>query len=262
MGAERDPAITVTDLTIGWGSRTIQQDLNFTVRRGDVFIIMGPSGCGKSTLLRHMIGLQRPRHGEVYYGEQSYFGASHQAQQALRTRWGVTFQSGALISAMTLIENLALPLDLYTDLSDAAKRELIAMKLALVGLAGFEQFYPAEISGGMRKRAALARAIMLDPDYLFFDEPSAGLDPLSSRRLDELIVTLAESMGATVVMVTHELDSIFSIASDAIYLDNETRTLLDQGPPAHLRARSTHAAVRAFLSRGEDSHPPSEDVDP
>lgn len=248
-------AITVRDLTMAWGERVIQRDLNFSVERGAVFVIMGASGCGKSTLLKHMIGLHRPAKGEIFYEDTAYFAANGREQRALRTRWGVTFQSGALISAMTLRENLSLPLELYTDLSPKARDELIAMKLSLVGLAGFEQFYPAEISGGMRKRAALARAIMLDPEYLFFDEPSAGLDPLSSRRLDELIVTLAESMGATVVMVTHELDSIFSIATDAIYLDNETRTLLDQGSPETLRQHSRHDIVRAFLCRGDHCSP-------
>ena len=250
--SDTNTAIDVRDLTMAWGERVIQRDLNFTVARGAVFVIMGPSGCGKSTLLKHMIGLHRPTRGDVHYDGQAYFAATPREQRALRTRWGVTFQSGALISAMTLGQNLSLPLELYTDLSPRSRDDLIAMKLSLVGLAGFESFYPAEISGGMRKRAALARAIMLDPAYLFFDEPSAGLDPLSSRRLDELIVTLAESMGATVVMVTHELDSIFSIATDAIYLDNASRTLLDQGAPEWLRDHSPHNAVRAFLCRGDD----------
>lgn len=259
--ASGETAIEVQDLTMAWDERIIQRDLNFSVARGAVFVIMGASGCGKSTLLKHMIGLHRPAQGDVHYDGRAYFAADSQERRALRARWGVTFQSGALISAMTLGQNLALPLELYTDLPAKARDDLIAMKLSLVGLAGFEQFYPAEISGGMRKRAALARAIMLDPEYLFFDEPSAGLDPLSSRRLDELIVTLAESMGATVVMVTHELDSIFSIATDAIYLDNESRTLLDQGPPQWLRDHSQHNVVRAFLCRGDDCSTAVEEPD-
>ncbi len=247
-----DPVIQVEQLTMAWGERIIQRALNFEVNRGDVFVIMGPSGCGKSTLMRHMIGLARPAEGEVIYEGTSYFRADGAERRRLRNNWGVTFQLGGLISAMTLAENLALPLELYTNLSRAERNDMISLKLALVGLTGFEHFYPAEISGGMRKRAALARAIMLDPKFLFFDEPSAGLDPLSSRRLDELIITLAESMGATVVMVTHELDSIFSIATQSIYLDNVTRTLLDKGPPEYLRSHSEHDVVRAFLSRGKD----------
>ena len=244
--------IRATDVTMAWGERVIQQNLNFSVHRGDVFVIMGPSGCGKSTLLRHMIGLAQPAKGAIYYGDTSYFDADPQIQRQLRNNWGVTFQLGGLISAMTLSENLSLPLELHTQLDANEREEMIALKLALVGLSGFEQYYPSEISGGMRKRAALARALMLDPDFLFFDEPSAGLDPLSSKRLDELIITLAESLGATVVMVTHELDSIFSIATQSIYLDNVSRTLLDYGPPEQLRSHSEHAVVRSFLSRGKD----------
>ena len=244
-------AIRVDNLTLAYGERVIQHDLNFTVNVGDIFVIMGGSGCGKSTLLRNMLGLETPAQGNVSYGGVSYTKADPVERRKMRTSWGVTFQQGALISAMTLAENLSLPLELYTDLTANDRAELIELKLALVGLAGFQKYYPAEISGGMRKRAALARAIMLDPRYLFFDEPSAGLDPISSRRLDELIITLADTMGATVVMVTHELDSIFAIASQSIYLDNVSRTLLDQGPPLELRDHSEHPVVREFLSRGQ-----------
>lgn len=246
-------AIEARNLTLAYGDKVIQRDLNFTVARGDVFVIMGGSGCGKSTLLRNMLGLETPKTGDVLFGGTPFFASSPAQRRALRLNWGVTFQQGGMISAMTLAENLSLPLELYTNLKRHERQELIGLKLALVGLAGFEGYYPAEISGGMRKRAALARAIMLDPEYLFFDEPSAGLDPLSSRRLDELIATLADSLGATVVMVTHELDSIFSIATQSIYLDNVTRTQLDIGPPAALRDHSEHAIVREFLSRGGDS---------
>ena len=245
------PAITVTDLTLAYGDRMIQHDLSFNVDSGDIFVIMGGSGCGKSTLLRNMLGLERPRTGDVSYFGRSFTRADSRARRDMRLDWGVTFQQGGLISAMTIAENLSLPLELYTDLSAAERREYIDLKLSLVGLAGYESFYPAELSGGMRKRAALARAIMLDPKILFFDEPSAGLDPLSSRRLDELIVALAESLGATVVMVTHELESIFAIATQAIYLDNVTRTLLDAGTPDWLRDHSEHEVIRAFLQRGE-----------
>ena len=246
MGA----AIEVTDLTLAYGERVIQRDLTFTVAAGDVFIIMGGSGCGKSTLLRNMLGLEHPARGEVQYDGHSYTSASPARQRQMRMNWGVTFQQGALISAMTLAENLSLPLELYTRMSAGERADLISLKLSLVGLEGYQNYFPSEISGGMRKRAALARAIMLDPEFLFFDEPSAGLDPISSRRLDDLIATLAESMGATVVMVTHELDSIFAIATQSIYLDNESRTLLDQGPPLHLKTHSEHAVVREFLNRG------------
>ena len=195
---------------------------------------MGGSGCGKSTLLRNMLGLEHPARGEVQYDGHSYTSASPARQRQMRMNWGVTFQQGALISAMTLAENLSLPLELYTSMSAGERADLISLKLSLVGLEGYQNYFPSEISGGMRKRAALARAIMLDPEFLFFDEPSAGLDPISSRRLDDLIATLAESMGATVVMVTHELDSIFAIATQSIYLDNESRTT---GPRATIASR-------------------------
>ena len=242
--------IAVKDLTLAYGDRIIQQDLTFNVEPGDIFVIMGGSGCGKSTLLRNMLGLETPTQGDVQYDGESFLCASAPERRLMRLNWGVTFQQGALISAMTIAENLSLPLELYTSLSAQERKELIDLKLSLVGLGGYESYYPSEISGGMRKRAALARAIMLDPRYLFFDEPSAGLDPLSSRRLDALIRSLAESLGATVVMVTHELDSIFSIATRAIYLDNQTRTLLDAGTPSELRDNSEHAVIREFLNRG------------
>ena len=247
-----DAAISVTDLTLAYGSRVIQNNLTFDVERGAIFVIMGGSGCGKSTLLRNMLGLETAAAGDVCYNGESFFQAGSDRRQQMRKSWGVTFQQGGMISSMTLAENLSLPLELYTDLPPTLRKELIELKLSLVGLAGYQEYYPGEISGGMRKRAALARAIMLDPEFLFFDEPSAGLDPISSRRLDELIASLASSMGATVVMVTHELDSIFAIASSSIYLDNVSRTLLDAGAPQHLRDHSKHPVVREFLSRGGD----------
>lgn len=247
---KRPVAIEAQNLTLAYGDRVILRDLNFSVARGDIFVIMGGSGCGKSTLLRNLLGLEKPSEGSVSFHGENWQSASTEARRNMRINWGVTFQQGGLISAMTLAQNLSLPLELYTPLSANERAEMVALKLALVGLAGFENYYPAEISGGMRKRAALARAIMLDPSLLFFDEPSAGLDPLSSRRLDELIVSLAESLGATVVMVTHELESIFAIATQAIYLDNVTRTLMDSGSPAQLRDHSEHAVIRQFLTRG------------
>jgi len=246
-----DAHISVQDLTMTYGDFVIQRDLNFTVRRGDIFIIMGGSGCGKSTLLRHLIGLKAPNRGRVLFGGISYWESSPVEQQRIKRGFGMSFQSGALWSSLTLAENVALPLGEYTDLAPADIAEVVSLKLSLVGLAGFGEFYPAEISGGMQKRAALARAIALDPDILFFDEPSAGLDPISSRRLDDLILELRDSLGTTIVVVTHELASIFTIASNAVFLDAETRTMIATGDPRTLREASTDPRVRQFLNRGE-----------
>ncbi len=245
------PRITVADLTMAYGSFVIQRDLDFTVQRGEVFIIMGGSGCGKSTLLNHMVGLKAPARGDVLYDGQSFWHATDEEQERLRRRLGVSYQGGALWSSMTLAENVALPLQTFTTLSPRQIREIVSLKLALVGLAGFEEFYPAEISGGMLKRAGVARAMALDPDILFFDEPSAGLDPISSRRLDELILELRASLGATMVVVTHELASIFAIADSAVFLDAETRTMIALGNPKTLREACPDPKVRAFLRRGE-----------
>ena len=249
--AESDSSahISVRDLTMAYGSRIIQQDLNFDIRRGDIFVIMGGSGCGKSTLLKHMLGLIVPATGDILYNGESFVRAGAAGQEAMRRRWGITYQSGGLFSAMTLGENVALPLQLYTHYRSREIADIVAYKLALVGLAGYQSYYPSEISGGMRKRAALARAIALEPEILFFDEPSAGLDPISSRLLDDLIVQLQESTGATVVMVTHELASIFAIATNSVFLDPETRTMIDYGDPRQLRDHSKQALVRQFLTR-------------
>lgn len=245
------PAIRIDDLTLRYGSQLIQQHLSVEIAHGDIFIIMGGSGCGKSTLLKHLIGLYTPAAGRVFYDGEDYFAAPPERQTALRRRWGVLFQGSGLFSALTLAENIALPLNEYTALAAPDIRALAEYKLALVGLAGFGDHYPAEISGGMQKRAGLARAMALDPDILFVDEPSAGLDPLSARRLDELILELRDSLGCTVVVVTHELASIFAIGSHAVFLDTETRTMLDSGDPRWLRDHSRHAGVRQFLRRGE-----------
>ena len=241
--------IEVRDVTMAYGSFVIQRDLSFNINRGDIFVIMGGSGCGKSTLLKHMLGLIPPSSGDILYNGNSFTQASNREQEAMRQRWGITYQSGGMFSAMTLAENVTLPLQLYTRYSPAEIEDIVAYNLALVGLDGYQSYYPAEISGGMRKRAALARAIALNPEILFFDEPSAGLDPISSRLLDELIVQLKESIGATVVMVTHELPSIFAIATNAVYLDNDTRTMIAYGDPADLRDHSDQAVVRQFLTR-------------
>jgi phospholipid/cholesterol/gamma-HCH transport system ATP-binding protein len=249
--SSNDAHICVRDLTMTYGSLLIQQDLNFDINRGDVFIIMGGSGCGKSTLLKHMIGLYPPAKGEISYDGQSFQHADENGQFQMRRSWGITYQTGGLFSAMTLAENTALPLQQYTELTAAEIADVVAYKLALVGLAGYQEFYPSEISGGMQKRAGLARAIALDPEILFFDEPSAGLDPISSQLLDELILEMKESLGATVVIVTHELASIFAIANNSVFLDAETKTMIDYGDPHELVDNSQHEKVRRFLSRGK-----------
>jgi phospholipid/cholesterol/gamma-HCH transport system ATP-binding protein len=243
--------IEVRDLSAAYGERIIQQHLNFTVQRGDIFIIMGASGCGKSTVLRHLIGLQQPSQGEVFVKGVNFTQAHHEEQEQIKRNFGVLFQSGALFSSMSLAENIALPLHEYTPLSNHEIRDLVAYKLALVGLSGCEALYPAEISGGMRKRAGLARAMALDPEILFFDEPSAGLDPLSSRRLDELILEMRDNLGTTIVVVTHELASIFAIGNNGIFLDAESKTMIASGDPKQLRGSCPDPRVRAFLSRGE-----------
>lgn len=250
--------IEVRDLTMRYGARLVQENLNFTVQRGDVFVIMGGSGCGKSTLLKHMIGLEHPAQGNIVINDQNFFTATPAEQKAMRRQWGITYQRGGLFSDLTLAENVAVPLQQYTTLNQAEMTDLIAYKLALVGLHGFQDYYPSEISGGMQKRAALARAIALDPELLFFDEPSAGLDPLSSQRLDELIVQISASMGGTVVIVTHELASIFSIATISVFLDADTKTQLDYGNPHDLLRHSQHDIVRQFLSRGDPLELPSD----
>ena len=243
------PHIEVRGLTMAYGDYVIQRDLNFTINRGDIFVIMGGSGCGKSTLLRQMIGLHQPAKGAICYNGVDYWAASEETQASLRRGFGVLFQAGALWSSLTLAENVALPLREFTRLPQDVVQEIVALKLALVGLAGFENFYPAEISGGMKKRAGLARAMALDPEILFFDEPSAGLDPLSSQRLDELILELRNGLGATVVLVTHELPSIFAIANNSVFLDADTRTMIASGDPKLLVEQGPDK-VRHFLKRG------------
>jgi phospholipid/cholesterol/gamma-HCH transport system ATP-binding protein len=246
-----EPRITVRDLDMRYGERVIQRDLNFTIGAGEIFVIMGGSGCGKSTLLRHLIGLVHPARGDVLYDGDSFWTSEPAARERMMRRFGVLYQSGALWSSLTLAENVALPLGEYKRLTEAEIAELVSLKLALVGLAGFEEFYPSEISGGMRKRAGLARAMALDPDILFFDEPSAGLDPISSKLLDDLILELRDSLGATVVIVTHELASIFAIAGNSVFLDAETKTMIATGSPRDLLDHSPDPKVRRFLTRGE-----------
>jgi phospholipid/cholesterol/gamma-HCH transport system ATP-binding protein len=249
--AESQAHVAVEDLTMAYGNLVIQRDLNFTVGRGDVFIVMGGSGCGKSTLMRHMIGLMRPVRGRVLYQGTSFWDVPPDQQGRLIQRFGVMYQSGALWSSMTLAENVALPLAEHTALSAAEIREVVSLKLALVGLAGYQDFYPSQISGGMQKRVGVARAMALDPEILFFDEPSAGLDPLNARRLDDLILELKESLDTTMIVVTHELASIFAIGTDSVFLDAESRTMIARGDPKALRDGCEDPRVRAFLTRGE-----------
>ena len=248
-----EPRIAVENLTMAYGDYVLQRDLSFTIGRGEIFIIMGGSGCGKSTLLRHLVGLKSPAKGRVLYGETSFWDVEPEDRDALMRKVGILYQTGALWSSLTLAENVSLPLEEYTDLNPREIGELVSLKLALVGLAGFEDYYPSEISGGMRKRAGLARAMALDPDILFFDEPSAGLDPISSKLLDDLILELRDSLGATVAVVTHELASIFAIGDNAVYLDADSKTMIAQGNPRTLRDECPHPTVRKFLMRGEES---------
>ena len=244
------PHIIVKDLTMAYGDFVLQRDMNFVVNRGDIFIIMGGSGCGKTTLMRHMVGLIEPPRGQVFFGEVSFWESDKKEQERIMRQIGILYQSGALWSSMTLAENIALPLREYTDLNEAAIREIASLKLSLVGLKGFEDFYPSEISGGMRKRAGLARAMALDPEILFFDELSAGLDPISARLLDDLVLEIRESLGSTIVVVTHELASIFAIGNNSIYLDLEAKAIIARGNPKKLLEESQDPIVRAFLTRG------------
>lgn len=242
------PAIEVQGLELGYGLRVVLREVDFTVRRGEIFVIMGGSGCGKSTLLRSMIGLLPPRRGHIRYHQTELYGPDGPDSRLMR-RFGVLFQTGALWSSMTLAENVALPLSQWTGLSVPEIDRTVQHLLALVGLRGFEHHLPAELSGGMRKRAALARAMALRPDFLFLDEPSAGLDPVSSRRLDELMIQLRDALGTTLVVVTHELESIFTIADRALFLDATQQRPTALGPPRRLLKDSTDPALQAFLNR-------------
>lgn len=234
--AEAPPAVSVRDLTMAYGDFVLQRDLSFDVAVGDIFVIMGGSGCGKSTLLRHLIGLKEPAAGEIFHGGESFSGADPDRRREMIRRIGVLYQSGALWSSMTLAENVAVPLREFTDLRPSEIREVAALKLALVGLAGFEDYYPSDISGGMQKRMSGSRA---------------GLDPISARLLDDLILELRDSLGATIVVVTHELASIFAIGTNSVFLDAETRTMIAQGVPSELRDHAPEQRVRRFLRRGE-----------
>lgn len=249
--AEKTPHIVVQDLTMAYGSFVVQRDLTFTINRGDIFIIMGGSGCGKSTLMRHMVGLKAPAKGQVLYEGVSFWDTDPSDREQFMRKIGISYQSGALWSSMTLAENIALPLQEFTDLSREQIHEIVSLKLSLVGLAGFDDYYPSEISGGMQKRMGLARAIALDPEIVFFDEPSAGLDPISARLLDDLILELSESLGTTVIIVTHDLASIFAIGNNSVFLDPDTKTMIAVGDPKKLRDESKNPTIHKFLTRGE-----------
>ncbi len=244
-----DYHLNIQNLTMAYGESIIQKDLNFTVQHGEIFIIMGGSGCGKSTLLRHLVGLMQPHKGQILINGTDLWQTSTEQRNQIISRSGVLYQGGALWSSMTLAENLEVPLKEYTDLTAKQIIEVINYKLSLVGLAGFEDYFPSEISGGMQKRAGLARAIVLDPDILFFDEPSAGLDPISSRLLDDLILQLRDSLGATIVIVTHELASIFSVGDKSIFLDPTRKTIIARGAPQQLLDTCDDPHVRKFLTR-------------
>jgi len=242
--------LQISDLTMAYGDFLIQRDLTFNINRGDIFIIMGGSGCGKSTLLRHLVGLKEPAKGKVTYDGVSFWDAPEEDRAIMMQKIGILYQSGALWSSMTLAENISIPLESYTRLNAREIAEVVSLKLALVGLSGFDDYYPSEISGGMRKRAGLARAMALDPDILFFDEPSAGLDPVSAKLLDDLIIELRDSLGSTVVVVTHELASIFAIGNNSVFLDPDTKTMIAQGDPNELLKHSEDPKVQLFLRRG------------
>jgi phospholipid/cholesterol/gamma-HCH transport system ATP-binding protein len=241
--------VRVKDVTMAFGERVIQSDLSFDILPGEVLAIAGGSGCGKSTLLRHLIGLQAPAKGQVLYGDRDLYAADMAVRRTLLQEFGVTFQAGALWSSMTVGENVMLPMQIFTDQSAAQNEQEARFRLALVGLAGSFDAEPATLSGGMKKRAAIARALALNPSLLFLDEPSAGLDPLTSAHLDELILHLRDDLGTTVVMVSHELESIFTVADRLLFLDAQSKTMTALGPPEDLR-REGPEGVQTFLRRG------------
>lgn len=247
------PPVSVRGLWMAYGDYVVQRDISFTVCEGEVFVVMGENGCGKSTLMKHMVGLIRPYRGQIMYGDSDLWALQPEDREDLTRRFGILYQSGALWSSMTIGENVALALEEFTDLSKRDIDEIVAIKLALVGLSGVEALYPSEVSGGMRKRASLARALALDPRILFFDEPSSGLDPVSARLLDDLILRLRDSLGTTIVVVSHDLASIFAIADNTVFLDTKERTMIAGGPPRRLLEESDNATIREFLSRGRET---------
>lgn len=246
--------IKATNLTIGYDHFVLLKSIDFEIKKHDIFIIMGGSGCGKSSLLRVLTGLMPPKSGTVEIDNVDFTRAEPTQKNQIMQKCGILYQSGALFSSMTLAENIALPLQQYTSYSSRTIQELVSLKLALVGLAGFEDFYPSEISGGMKKRAGLARALALDPEIVYFDEPSAGLDPISSKLLDDLIIDINQSLGTTIVVVTHELSSIFDIGTNSIFLDAQTKSIMGRGNPKELLKNPPNDTVLKFLTRGVKEH--------
>ncbi len=243
------PKIDAEGLAFGYGPVPVQHDVSFSVAAGSIFAIMGGSGCGKSTLMKVMIGLLRPSAGTVHIRGEDYWAASEDRRGEIGRRSGVLFQAGALWSSMSVGENVALPLRMFTGLDEPTIQRLVRLKLDLVGLDAPASVMPSDLSGGMRKRVGLARALALDPDIIFLDEPSAGLDPISARRLDDLILDLRDGFGTTVVMVSHELPSLFAICDDGIFLDAETHTAIAHGSPRELRDNCSDPIVHAFMNR-------------
>jgi len=243
------PIIDVKGLTMGYGGTVLLKDVTFSVTAGEVLVILGGSGCGKSTLLKHMIGLYRPMAGHVFIEGKDIVEATERDRLEILRSFGVTYQAGALFGSMTILENVCLPLEEFTRLPSGAREAVARLKLKLVGLSGAGPKLPSELSGGMQKRAAIARAMALDPAILFLDEPHAGLDPVTSADLDDLILTLSHNLGITFVIVTHELPSVFAIADRTIMLDGKAKGIIAQGPPKELRDHATDPRVRQFFNR-------------
>lgn len=254
-GVGSEPVLSLRDVTVGYGATLVQQHLSFDVRRGSIFAIVGGSGAGKSTVLATMIGLTEPQGGAMTFSGRDYWSLTAPERARIGRRFGVVFQTGALWSSLTVGDNVALPMQMFTSLDRGTIRRLVELKLALVGLEGAIDLMPAQLSGGMAKRAGLARALALDPEVLFLDEPSAGLDPVAARRLDALIVDLRDALGATIVMVSHDLPSLFAIADDGVFLDATARTAIARGSPANLRDGSRDPRVQAFMRREELTPP-------
>jgi phospholipid/cholesterol/gamma-HCH transport system ATP-binding protein len=246
---ERYPVIQVKDLAARFGEETILEHVSFEVYEGEIFVILGGSGSGKSTLLKHIVGLIRPYSGQIVIDGKDIISPDAAIFDKILKKIGILYQGGALFGSMTLAENIALPIEEYTDLNPEAVSALVRMKLGLVNLDGYEDHLPSEISGGMRKRAGLARAMALNPKILFFDEPSAGLDPVTSAGIDNLILHINRTLGTTMVIVTHELQSIFTVAQRVIMLDKKKKGILVEGDPRHLRDHSPIPEVRKFFNR-------------
>ena len=248
----KNPKLEVKNLTTSYGSYVVMRNVNFSVQNGEIFLIIGGSGCGKSTLLKYLIGLKQCPVGKIFYDGIDVT----KNRENFCNKFGVLYQSGALWSSMTVAENVALLFSEYTEFSKSDIESIVNLKLSLVGLSGFGDFYPSQLSGGMKKRAGLARAMALDPDILFLDEPSAGLDPISAARLDDLILKIRDTFGTTIVSITHDLERIFKIGDRAIYLDGESHSIVAEGHPAELRDNSTCSQVASFLSRRYPDHSP------